>query len=147
MQQTFRVVIVGADRAYLRHACAWLAGFPRIALVGITDSEPEGMLLAGEQGANVVLLDVGLLPADSDGPDLPRARYGGRPVLIMAGAGEESLALQALQGGALGCLSKETATAKELIQAVETVAQGGAVLTLRMAGLILDRLHGALPGE
>jgi DNA-binding NarL/FixJ family response regulator len=86
---------------------------------------------------DVVLMDLNL--GEASGVDAARAIVQDLPatrVLILSASGEHSDVLEAVKAGASGYLVK-SASAEELVDAVNRTAQGDAVFTAGLAGLVL----------
>jgi DNA-binding NarL/FixJ family response regulator len=66
-------------------------------------------------------------------------------VLILSASGEQSDVLEAIKAGATGYLVKSASSA-DLIQAVERVAEGDAVFTPGLAGLVLGEFRRVAEG-
>ncbi|MTD56177.1 response regulator [Amycolatopsis pithecellobii] len=86
---------------------------------------------------DVVLMDINL--GTTSGVDATREITMALPdtrVLVLSASGEHSDVLEAVKAGASGYLVK-SASAKELVDAVERTAQGDPVFTPGLAGLVL----------
>lgn len=86
---------------------------------------------------DVVLMDINL--GTSSGVDATREITLALPdtrVLVLSASGEHSDVLEAVKAGASGYLVK-SASARELVDAVERTAQGDPVFTAGLAGLVL----------
>lgn len=86
---------------------------------------------------DVVLMDINM--GQSSGVDATREITVALPdtrVLVLSASGEHSDVLEAVKAGASGYLVK-SASAQELIDAVERTAQGDPVFTPGLAGLVL----------
>ncbi|ATE57857.1 MULTISPECIES: response regulator [Actinosynnema] len=98
----------------------------------------------------VVLMDLNLGEAAS-GVDATRMIAGeleGTKVLVLSASGEHDDVLEAVKAGASGYLVK-SASAEELVEAVNRTAAGDAVFTSGLAGLVLGeyRRMAAAPDE
>jgi len=86
---------------------------------------------------DVVLMDLNL--GDSSGVDATRQITTSLPdtrVLVLSASGEHEDVLEAVKAGASGYLVK-SASARELVEAVQRTAQGDPVFTAGLAGLVL----------
>jgi DNA-binding NarL/FixJ family response regulator len=86
---------------------------------------------------DVVLMDLNL--GSQSGVDATRQITGALPgtrVLVLSASGEHSDVLEAVKAGASGYLVK-SASAAELVDAVQRTAAGDAVFTAGLAGLVL----------
>jgi DNA-binding NarL/FixJ family response regulator len=98
---------------------------------------------------DVVLMDLNL--GEASGVDATRLIVGDLPgtrVLVLSASGAHSDVLEAVKAGASGYLVK-SASADELVDAVNRTAQGDAVFTAGLAGLVLGeyRRMAAAPEE
>jgi DNA-binding NarL/FixJ family response regulator len=86
---------------------------------------------------DVVLMDLNL--GQTSGVDATREILAALPstkVLVLSASGEHSDVLEAVKAGASGYLLK-SASARELVEAVERTAAGNPVFTAGLAGLVL----------
>jgi DNA-binding NarL/FixJ family response regulator len=98
---------------------------------------------------DVVLMDLNL--GEASGVDATRTivrELPGTRVLVLSASGAHSDVLEAVKAGASGYLVK-SASAEELVDAVNRTAQGDAVFTAGLAGLVLGeyRRMAAAPEE
>jgi DNA-binding NarL/FixJ family response regulator len=141
MVASLTVLVVETDRTLRQALSSWLVALEGIELAGTAESDAQGIVLARERQPDVVLLDVAL----ATGPEASSAgsldwRYPGSRILILSASGQDPLVLDALQQGAAGFLVWEDATPASLLEALRTICRGEAVLTPRIAGLILDQI-------
>ncbi len=110
-------------------------------VVGIANSGGQLMEMLGSVDANVVLMDYQL--PDGDGVTLAAAVREASPeshVVILTGADDESLMVDAIQVGCAGFITKDRASA-EVVRAVRAVAQGEALISPPMLARLLPRLR------
>jgi len=145
-----RVLIVD-DHAVVREGLKHiLADAEDVVVAGEAGSGPDALALVRREGYEVVVTDISMpgrggLELVSD---LKRERPR-LPVLVLSVHGEDQLALRALQAGAAGYLTKETAP-EELLRAVRQIAQGRKFVSPRLAERLAERLDpaaGAPPHE
>jgi DNA-binding NarL/FixJ family response regulator len=114
------------------------AGYDVVAAVG---DGAQALRVAGAVAADVVVLDLQL-------PDLPgvaviQGLLAGSPhtrVLVLSASGEQSDVLEAVKAGATGYLVK-SAQHEEFLEAVRRTADGDAVFTAGLAGLVLGEFR------
>jgi two-component system invasion response regulator UvrY len=70
-----------------------------------------------------------------------KARFPGRPVLILSMYPEERYALRALKAGAAGYITKESASG-ELVSAIRKVARGGKYVSVTLGERLAHELAG-----
>jgi DNA-binding NarL/FixJ family response regulator len=93
--------------------------------------------IAGAVRPDVVLMDLNL--GQTSGVDATREIVAALPltkVLVLSASGEHSDVLEAVKAGASGYMLK-SASARELVEAVERTAAGNPVFTAGLAGLVL----------
>lgn len=93
--------------------------------------------IAGTVRPDVVLMDLNL--GETSGVDATREIVAALPltkVLVLSASGEHHDVLEAVKAGASGYLLK-SASARELVDAVERTAAGNPVFTAGLAGLVL----------
>lgn len=115
---------IGRDLAEAGHQVLACVGDGRAALTAIRQLRPD-----------VAILDLQL--PDRSGVDVLRDLADcPTKVLVLSASGESGNVLEAVKAGALGYLLK-SAGATELLDAVERVANGDAVFTPGLAGMVL----------
>lgn len=119
------------------------AGFAVVATAG---DGPQAVRRARATEPDVLVLDLNLpgLP----GVEVCKEVVGYRPevrVLVLSASGEHADVLEAVKSGATGYLVKSAST-EELVDAVRRTAQGDAVFTPGLAGLVLGEYR-RLAGE
>ncbi len=109
-------------------------GFEMAATAG--DAE-AALRIARTVRPDVVLMDLNL--GDTSGVEASRQitqEVSGTRVLVLSASGEHSDVLEAVKAGASGYLVK-SASAEELVDAIQRTAKGDAVFTPGLAGLVL----------
>jgi len=139
---TIRVFLVDDHPMFRAGARHTVESVPDMDVVGeaATGEEAVRMLRGGEVTADVVLMDLGL--PDRSGTEVTRAITAPPPdrapaprVLMLSGLEEDDAVISALRAGARGYVVKG-APREELLRAVRTVADGGAVFS----PFVADRL-------
>jgi DNA-binding NarL/FixJ family response regulator len=118
-------------------------------VVATASDAASAMRIARAVRPNVVLMDLNL--GELSGVDATAMITGELPgtrVLVLSASGEHDDVLQAVKAGASGYLVK-SASAEELVDAVNRTAVGDAVFTAGLAGLVLGeyRRMAANPDE
>jgi len=106
-------------------------------VVATASDAASAMRIARAVRPNVVLMDLNL--GELSGVDATAMITGELPgtrVLVLSASGEHDDVLQAVKAGASGYLVK-SASAEELVDAVNRTAAGDAVFTAGLAGLVL----------
>ncbi|NUU22793.1 MAG: response regulator transcription factor [Streptomycetaceae bacterium] len=114
------------------------AGYDVVATAG---DGPEAIRRARATSPNVVILDLNLpkLSGDEVARELVKHDPAVR-ILVLSASGEQEDVLEAVKAGATGYLVK-SASATELREAVARTAQGDAVFTPGLAGLVLGEFR------
>ncbi len=110
------------------------AGYDVIAAVG---EGPQALRIGRSLRPDVVVLDLQL--PDMSGVDIIRGLIGTDPgmrILVLSASAEHQDVLDAVKAGALGYLVK-SAGREEFLDAVRRTAEGDAVFTAGLAGLVL----------
>lgn len=107
------------------------AGF---VVVGEADTVKKAIDVVNATRPDVVLLDLQL--PDGSGVDVTRAIGESTHVLVLSASGQADDVLAAVKAGASGYLTK-SASASELLDAVQRTSRGEAVFTAALAGLML----------
>ncbi|WP_199440990.1 response regulator [Umezawaea beigongshangensis] len=118
-------------------------------VVATAPDAPAAVRIARAVRPDVVLMDLNL--GELSGVDATAMITGELPetrVLVLSASGEHSDVLEAVKAGASGYLVK-SASAEELVDAVNRTAAGDAVFTAGLAGLVLGeyRRMAATPDE
>lgn len=114
------------------------AGYDVVATAG---DGPEAIRRARATAPNVVVLDLNLPKLSGD--EVARELVKNDPtvrILVLSASGEQEDVLEAVKAGATGYLVK-SASAAELLDAVERTAKGDAVFTPGLAGLVLGEFR------
>lgn len=123
------------------------AGYDVVAAVG---EAPQALRLGRSLQPDVMVLDLQL--GDASGVDVIRGVLADRPgirILVLSASAEHRDVLDAVKAGALGYLVK-SAGREEFLDAVRRTAEGDAVFTAGLAGLVLGeyrRLAAAPAGD
>ncbi len=121
---------------------AWLATAGRGLVVAGEGESAASWALTGAATVSVVLYDADLETGEeATGVSRLRRELPQAPLLAVIDAGQERRMVAALQAGARGAILR-TATARELVEAVTEVAQGGLVLPPGSTGALVDRIRG-----
>jgi DNA-binding NarL/FixJ family response regulator len=135
-EQPVRVLVVD-DHPIWRDAAARSLDEAGFVVSGTARDGAQALRVALATRPDVVLLDLNL--PDSPGADVTRQLLAALPevrVLMLSASGERQDVLDAVTAGASGYLLK-SAEVRELIEAVRATADGHAVFTPGLAGLVL----------
>jgi DNA-binding NarL/FixJ family response regulator len=146
---TVRIVLVedhelfrAGVRAELLAPSLRVGGSARVEIVGEAGSVPEAITVIRTSAPDVVLLDVHL-PGGGGQAVITGLRDLAEPpnflALSVSDAAEDVIAV--VRAGARGYVTK-TISAAELVDAIERVADGEAVFSPRLAGLVLNAFAG-----
>jgi DNA-binding NarL/FixJ family response regulator len=131
-----RILLVDDHPLFLDGVRAALSSDPDLEIVGEAHNVADAREVADRERPDVVLMDLGL--PDGSGIDATRdllASVPGVRVLVMTMSSEDDAVVAAMRAGARGFVVKGSGRA-DLIDAVRTVAAGGAVFSPTVA----DRL-------
>jgi len=131
------VVLVEDEAKIRRSQRSLLEGFDAIRLVGEAATGTEAVALVLSLAPDVVLLDLGL--PGMDGIEVTRRVKRERPdieILIFTIFDEEDKVLAAIRAGASGYLLKGM-EARQIVDAIVEVAQGGSVVQPQLARRLL----------
>lgn len=140
--QPIRILIVDkseVSRCEVRHVLESAGG---IVVVGEAGESQAAFDLTSRLEPDVILLSVGAFSSD----DLRTVARIGRQfptikmIVLSSGDSQEFLVLEALRHGACGCLVRSTSRPNEIAEAVRAVHRGEAILSPRVAGLLLDEM-------
>lgn len=142
---TVRVFIVDDHELFREGVRARLAGDGRVEVVGDADEASAAIELIVERVPDVVLLDVNLPggggAAVARAIDDPRIRF-----LALSASDAREDVVGVVRAGAAGYVTK-TIQADELVDAVCTVAEGGAVFSPSLAGYVLEAFADVEPAD
>ncbi|GAA1915048.1 response regulator transcription factor [Nocardioides marmoribigeumensis] len=144
-----RLLLVDDHPLFLDGVRAALASHPDLEVVAEAHTVAEARALAVEHRPDVVLMDLNL--PDGSGIDATRDLLAAHPdlhVLVITMSAEDDAVVAAMRNGARGYVVKG-AGRTDLIQAVTTVAAGGAVFSPTVAARLGDFFTGlaAQPGR
>jgi DNA-binding NarL/FixJ family response regulator len=141
-----RLLLVDDDgivRVGLRAVCGTV---PHFAIVGEADSRAQAVALARTCRPDVVLMDVRL--PDGTGVEACReirSQWPRTRVLMLTAYSDDDTVVASILAGAAGYVVKHTPP-ERLVQAIELVANGGALLDPAVTGVVLQRLRqGGMP--
>lgn len=137
-----RVLLVDDHPLFLDGVKAALMGDPDLEVVGTAGDRASALTQAAALEPDVVLMDLNL--PDGSGIDATRELLAARPsvrVLVMTMSADDDAVVAAMRAGARGYVVKGAGRG-DLLQAVRTVASGGAVFSPGVA----DRLGAFFSG-
>jgi DNA-binding NarL/FixJ family response regulator len=137
-----RVLIVDDHVMFAESLARRLNDEGDLEVVGLANSGGQVTEFIESTGADVVLMDYNL--PDGNGvafAALVRDLSPETHVVIITGADDESLMVEAIQVGCAGFITKDRASA-EVVRAVRAVAQGEALISPPMLARLLPRLRG-----
>jgi DNA-binding NarL/FixJ family response regulator len=143
---TTRVLIVDDHPVFRDGLAALLASVDDVEVVGMAGEGGQAVHWAAQGGIDVVLMDLNL--PDISGVEAT-SRIAGRPdapaVLAITMVDDDDTVIAAMQAGARGYVLKG-ASGAEIVAALHTVANGGAVFGRGVAAQVLA-LTGGRPGS
>lgn len=135
-------ILLADDHAVLRQGMAQvLDSEPDMTVIAQAENGLEAVTLARKHEPNIVLLDInmpeldGVMAAKRITADLPETR-----IIILTMYRRDDYVFEAIKVGASGYLLKE-AELDELLAAIRTVAEGGAVIDPAIAMRVLAELR------
>ncbi len=145
-----RVMIVDDHPIVRKGLRSELSGLPDIKVVAEAATGDEALAKARSEKPDIILLDISL-PGKSGleilqllKNEMPRVR-----ILVLSAYPEKQYAIRSLKSGALGYLTKESAS-EELISAIRKVADGRKYVSASLAELLASEINernGAFPHE
>jgi DNA-binding NarL/FixJ family response regulator len=150
-----RVVVGESHEVYRGGLLAILRRSPQLDVVGEAADGPGCVQATSRLRPDVLVVDLHLQP--TGGLEVIRrvlaARSAPPPrVIVMAARDDDELVTEALRAGARGCLCKST-TGRALVDAIGSVARGGAALDPAVAQRLIEGLaaepprHPGAPGQ
>lgn len=142
MAVTVRVLIADDHALVRRGTREILQQHPAIEVIGEAADGEEALLLIERDQPEVVLMDLGM-PGMS-GLDATRhikARWPAIRVIVLTVHGDDEYVFEAIRAGASGFLLKNVRD-RELINAVLTVGEGGAVIDTSLVQSLVDGVRG-----
>lgn len=143
-QRPIRVLLVDDHDVVRRGLVALLDGTGRLRVVGEADSVVRAVTEAERCRPDVVVMDIRL--PDGSGVEACREIRARRPetrVVMLTSYADDQAVLNSILAGASGYVLK-TIRGRALVEAVETVADGGSLLAPGVAHRVLDLVRGAL---
>jgi DNA-binding NarL/FixJ family response regulator len=139
-------VLIADDDAFVRSALStMLSGHDRISVVATADDGAQAIEAVDLHHPDIVLMDIRMPRMDGLAAT---ERLGARPaapkIIILTTFDADEYVMRALQGGAVGFLFKDCAP-EELFRAIETVADGNAMLSPAVTRRLLA--HVSDPGR
>lgn len=136
-----RVAVVDDHEMVRKGILSYLATEPEIEIVGEADSGKKAVALVKETLPDVVLMD--LLMESGTGIDATREILSFCPeckVIIITSFYDDEQVFPAIEAGAFSYMLK-TATAAEIISAIEKAAKGEPVIEPKVANRMMNRLR------
>jgi len=133
-----KVLLCDDHPLFLEGLAAALSSAPDVVVVGQVTTAERVVDVARETEPDVVVMDLhlpGMTGIEATG------HLAGTPVLVVSMAEDDQAILSALRAGARGYLAKG-ASREEVLRAVRTVAEGGAVFSGPVAARIVACLDG-----
>ncbi|MEZ4635981.1 MAG: response regulator transcription factor [Caldilineaceae bacterium] len=151
MSDPIRVILVDDHPVVRLGLSALIDSEPGMAVVGQGNNGLEGLALVESLKPDVVVMDISM--PEMDGLEATRRIRAGNPgvhVLILTVHAQERYLFPVLKAGAAGYVLKSTVDT-ELLDAIRTVAKGGAFLYPGAARMLLEdyvhRLESGAPSE
>lgn len=133
-----RLVLI-EDHQALREGLELLLSREGCDVVGTAGDAAAGQALIEAEHPDVALIDIRL--GEDDGIDLTRLLLDGDPerrIVLYTGSADEELLFSGLDSGARGYALKD-GSPRELVEALELVAQGGSYVDPRLRPALLSR--------
>jgi DNA-binding NarL/FixJ family response regulator len=151
MSESIRVILVDDHPVVRLGLSALIDSEPGMTVVGQGNNGLEGLTLVESLKPDVVVMDISM--PEMDGLEATRRIRAGNPgvhVLILTVHAQERYLFPVLKAGAAGYVLKSTVDT-ELLDAIRTVAKGGAFLYPGAARMLLEdyvhRLESGAPNE
>ncbi|MBI1297341.1 response regulator [bacterium] len=151
MNESIRVILVDDHPVVRLGLSALIDSEPGMTVVGQGNNGLEGLALVESLKPDVVVMDISM--PEMDGMEATRRIRAGNPgvhVLILTVHAQERYLFPVLKAGAAGYVLKSTVDT-ELLDAIRTVAKGGAFLYPGAARMLLEdyvhRLESGAPNE
>jgi len=145
--ESVRIMIVD-DHAVVRLGLSnLLARQPGWDVVAEAGTAADAIRLANEYQPDVIVMDIRL--SDGSGIDACRAIIKDQPqtkVIMLTSFAEDSLLFNAISAGAVGYVLKQVGN-DDLVRAIQTVAQGDALLDPSVTTQVLAKLRDATRSE
>ncbi|SMP58809.1 two component transcriptional regulator, LuxR family [Neorhodopirellula lusitana] len=151
MKNKIKVMLVEDHPEYREVIDLALKDEPGIELINQVGSSERALQILQNQlfdtSPDLILLDLNL-PGKSGIEALPSLRSScpGAKFIVLTQSNNESDVMRAIQAGASGYLLKSS-TVNQIVEAIRTVAEGGALLGSGVANYILGNLQASLPRE
>jgi DNA-binding NarL/FixJ family response regulator len=142
-QAPLRVLLVD-DQELVRSGFRLILESAGVVVVGEAGDGAEAVRLAADLEPDVVLMDIRMPGVDGIEATRILRREGGPRVVILTTFGLDEYVFEALRAGASGFLLKDV-TRQRLVEAVEVVAAGEALLSPSVTRTLIERFAGA-PG-
>lgn len=136
-----KVAVVDDHEMVRKGILSYLATEPGIEIVGEADSGMKAVELVRETRPEVVLMD--LLMENGTGIEATKeilVFYPECKIIIITSFYDDEQVFPAIEAGAFSYMLK-TATAAEIIQAIEKAARGEAVIEPKVANMMMNRLR------
>ena len=136
-----RLLIVDDHNLFRQGLIRILEDFPQLSVVGQAADGAEALALVDALQPDVVLMDLNM--PNLSGPDATRrlsASHPATPVIILTVSERDEDLFDAIKAGARGYLLKNVGMA-ELIDAVQRVQTGEAIIAPSMAARLLDEFR------
>lgn len=142
MTAPIRVLIVDDDALVRAGLRMMLGGAPGIEVVAEASDGGEVLATLDRHHADVILMDVRMPRVDGlEALELLRGQPQPPAVIVLTTFDTDDHVVQALRGGAVGFLVKDTPPA-EIVRAIELVAAGESMLSPTVTRRLIERLAG-----
>lgn len=143
--ESIRILIADDQTITRRGLQTLLAAQPEIEVVGEARDGAEVIAMSAALEPDVILMDLRM--PGMNGIEATRQIHRARPhigILVLSVFDDDTLVFPAIRAGARGYLLKNTEQ-DELLRAIHTVANGGAVFSPRIAEKVLSYLNAPPP--